>query len=294
MMVLISLYIFLFICLLILLCIFFIRIKKSETFVHNNSYITLISPQENKDNDIKILTYCNEGYIQYTKNFINSIMKNSPNTLPYLLIICLDDESYNSLNNFIMNKNAQIDIKNYKNVLNLNNNIRELSTFDDLRWKTVTNLKLKIISMLLSEYKYICYIDSDIYVCKEMTELLLEMFKQNDNCDMYVQDDTQNKNNEIICTGLMLIKSNTKTRDLFNESIDIPSTFKNDQEYINHLVHEKNIIYQMLDRDLYPNGSHWYKHYIRLQNKAVLVHFNYVIGDRKMQKMKLYNMWNPN
>lgn len=290
--VLISLYIFLFICFLILLSILVININKSEKFTYDDAYISFLSSQDNK-NDIKILTYCNEGYIQYTKNLINSIITNSPVTLPYLLIICLDDESYNSLNDFIHYKNIQIELRNYKNILNLNDNIKKLSTFDDQHWKTVTNLKLKIISMVLSECKNLCYIDGDIYVCKELTELL-DIFKHDENCDMYVQDDTENTNDEIICTGLMLIKSNTKTRNLFNESMIIPSTFRDDQDYINYLVSERSIIYKMLDRDLYPNGSHWYKHNIRLQNKAILVHFNYVIGNRKIQKMESYNMWNPN
>ena len=45
----------------------------------------------------------------------------------------------------------------------------------------------------------------------------------------------------------------------------------------------------MLPLDDFPNGAHYYNH-----NKALdpyLIHFNYVIGEKKQELMKKYGEW---
>ncbi len=53
------------------------------------------------------------------------------------------------------------------------------------------------------------------------------------------------------------------------------------------------IKYDLLPRDEYPNGAYWYANSDSIKNVAKLVHFNYVVGDVKIKKMKKYNMWFP-
>ena len=41
--------------------------------------------------------------------------------------------------------------------------------------------------------------------------------------------------------------------------------------------------------DLFPNGPHYYKNYETLKPK--IIHFNYLLGDKKKDEMIKYNQW---
>ena len=59
-----------------------------------------------------------------------------------------------------------------------------------------------------------------------------------------------------------------------------------DQYYINKRRHEINYI--KLPMDLFPNGSYFRLH---KPKENFLIHFNFIIGTRKKEKMIKYGYW---
>jgi hypothetical protein len=89
-----------------------------------------------------------------------------------------------------------------------------------------------------------------------------------------------------VCTGFMLIKSNEKMLSLFN-----PDTVKNnegwnDQLHIN--TFRNTIKYKELPLDLFPTGKHYYNN---SNLTPYLIHFNWVVGHEKKNKMIFYKKW---
>ena len=60
-----------------------------------------------------------------------------------------------------------------------------------------------------------------------------------------------------------------------------------DQGYINSEKEKLN--YKKLPSELFPNGSYFYKNFKQINPK--IIHFNYVIGRKKITTMKKYGEW---
>ena len=49
--------------------------------------------------------------------------------------------------------------------------------------------------------------------------------------------------------------------------------------------------YNTLNRNEFPNGAYWYDKSIEIQDDANIIHFNFIIGKNKINKMKEYKMY---
>ena len=97
-----------------------------------------------------------------------------------------------------------------------------------------------------------------------------------------------NPNKDSICAGFMVLKSNYKMRRLFNPKLITKNDFKiHDQEIINSK--KKWIKYEYLDTDLYTNGSYFLKNNNIID--PVVIHFNYIVGEKKKEIMKEHGYW---
>jgi hypothetical protein len=90
----------------------------------------------------------------------------------------------------------------------------------------------------------------------------------------------------------MFIKSNPKMINLFNP-INVEK-FKNtigwdDQVYINNI--KGQFKFETLPLELFPNGLYYYKNSNQKNFKPYLIHFNWIVGHNKKQKMIQYNKW---
>ena len=110
--------------------------------------------------------------------------------------------------------------------------------------------------------------------------------------DLLIQNDInlEKPDNENLCAGFMVINSNEKTREFFNTD-NIPREIimngLHDQGYINSEKEKLN--YKKLPSELFPNGSYFYKNFKQINPK--IIHFNYVIGRKKITTMKKYGEW---
>ena len=227
--------------------------------------------------NIKSVTLTNKGYIDYTHNLLNSIKKFESDV--DLRIFTLDDESFNYFQ------------QHHNDVIKYDTNVSE--EFVGQKSEGFGNLmivKFEIIYKSLNEFDYVLYIDGDIVVRDNIMNYLLSKSKNKDI--VFLNDKRPSKPNLInMCAGFMFIKSSKKTQKFFNPENINSKKFNDytthDQTYINRNLAKFN--YASLPLDLFPNGPHYYKNYETLKPK--IIHFNYLLGDKKKDEMIKYNQW---
>ena len=230
-----------------------------------------------KDNDdIIFMTLTNDGYLDYTLNCIESLKM--CNSKYQLNCYCIGNECVQRLSN-----------NNIKTIKINNNDNFSFQSYGGKNWSNIVIEKIKSIHDNLYKYKYICYTDGDIvFLNNKFMDYCIEnigesdMICQND-CDKYGCDCIR-----WICSGFMFIKSSETTRNFFNlKNIQLNDNWR-DQKWINANKHK--IKYKLLPKDLFPNGGYYYKNIDKISD-PYMIHFNFVVGHEKKNRMKEYNKW---
>ena len=153
--------------------------------------------------NISFITFTNYGYLHYTKNLILSLEKiNFP--LP-LKVYCIDKKSFDELKLF--NKNITLEMLNDET--NTNDSI---VGWKEEGWNTMVFSKLKCIYKELFNNEYVFFTDSDIVFERDPLPYLLDNIK---DYDMLIQQNME-KFKYPLNSGFMFMKSNEKTKELFN------------------------------------------------------------------------------
>jgi hypothetical protein len=227
---------------------------------------------------IKFITLTNTGYIDYTLNCLKTLENIQSNI--NMNCYCIGRDGYNELRN-----------KGYTCELIDEEENSNFQTFRNGNWSNITYNKFKIIYNNLLTNSYVLFSDGDIvYENSDFLEYLLSNIGDN---DMLIQNDSPHNNDNDdtqLCSGFMFIKSNPKTLLLFN-----PNRMKHkkneigwdDQVYINKIKHK--IKYTKLPLHLFPNGKYYYKNYTNIN--PYIIHFNWIIGHEKKEKMQFFNKW---
>ena len=231
---------------------------------------------------LAFITLTNNGYKEMTKNCLISLKKIGIN---YLKVYCIDQESYDYLSPFF----------NFVYLMDIDEDEKEseLINFRVGNWSKVVYKKFNIIYEELLKNDYVLFTDGDIvYKKRGFIEYCLKNIGNN---DIIAQDDkyTNNKlfsesvtTKNQLCTGFMLIKNNKKMLEVFNPK-NIPELdIECDQYYINKI--KDKLLYKKLPMDLFPNGFHFR---IEKPSNNYLIHFNFIIGSRKKEKMIKYGYW---
>ncbi|MBI95550.1 hypothetical protein CL656_00140 [bacterium] len=225
---------------------------------------------------ISFITLTNTGYIDYTLNCLKSLEKINNNVLPNCY--CIGKDGYNILlskgyNTFLIDQEE-------------NSNFQKFRTGN---WSNITVNKFKIIYDNLLNNEYVLFTDGDIVY--ENNEFINYLLKNIGNNDMLIQNDTMNdKNNSNLCSGFMFIKSNEKTINLFNPKNTDNKKNKQgwgDQIYINEI--KNKLKFKTLPLHLFPNGQYYYNNYNKI--KPYIIHFNWIVGNEKKNKMISFSKW---
>lgn len=226
---------------------------------------------------LSVITLCNNGYIPYTLNCIETIKQCKS---PYeLKCFCVGENAYNA----IVRKNGNAAL-----IDDSNENVSMFQKFRTGVWSNVVQYKFKIIHEELLTNDYVLYTDGDIvYENVACFDYLLKNIEDN---DMLVQNNAMDEDIARLCSGFMFIKSNKTTIDIFNPIHT--AQYKNtvgwgDQIYINEV--KDNLTYKLLPLDLFPNGKYFYTNYDKIT--PYIIHFNWVIGHEKYEKMKKHGKW---
>ena len=222
---------------------------------------------------VKFITLTNDGYIGYTLNCLKSLEKS---------------KLVDKLDSYAIGKNAYYTLlqNGYRAHL-IDDKDTEFSQFRKGNWHNITKKKFNIIHENLKKYKYVCFTDGDIvYKDKRFLSYCMNLI---DDYDILIQNDTLDDNDHSnLCSGFMFIKSNRNTIKLFDPEIATKQAKEGwgDQMYINSI--KKKLNYKILPLELFPNGQYYYDH---PKCKPYLIHFNWIVGHEKKNKMIKHKMW---
>ncbi len=235
-----------------------------------------------EDNKTIFFTITNEGYMDYTKNMIESLK--TLNCDKKVLLVCIDKIS-----------NDYFKSKGYFTYL-IDLNFNKFSNYGTDDFAKVTYIKLFMIHKLLEMNYNILITDGDIYYVKNPIDELNNY--REINGDMWIQNDTIYDNNfDNLCSGFMYVRSNSRTKMYFN--IEIPefseryklcSKHSADQTYINLFI-APHLRVHLFPLNKFPNGNYFYNFGDNIKDSIVMVHFNWVVGHEKKERMKKYGMW---
>jgi hypothetical protein len=236
-----------------------------------------------EDGKTVITTVTNYGYLFYTLNMLKSLK-------PYgldkkILVVCIDIKGANILRKLGYNVFCIDD-----------NQLGKFSPWNTKGYDKICYLKLELIYKVLSLGINILLADGDLVFLRDPLSDI-KWWLEEKHIDVHIQNDSlENHNTKNLCTGYMLIKSNTKMINLYDcvseagKKKYLECAFdNNDQSYFNKFV-KPNCTFQALTLMKYPNGQAFYNTPSR-KDTAVLIHFNWVHGHIKMAKMKEYKMW---
>jgi len=240
---------------------------------HNTIDNTLTSYENINYNNISFITLTNTGYVDYTLNCIKSL--NNINIKQPITVYCIGEEGYNKLKN-----------NNIVCELIIDNSANNFQIFRKNSWSNVVYYKFEIIYNNLLKNEYVCITDGDIvYENNTIFNYLIDNIKDN---DILIQSEGIYHND--LCSGFMFIKSNKNTLSLFNPTnIEM---YKNkegwdDQIYINSIKYK--LKFKKLPLNLFPTGQYYYEYYKTIN--PYLIHFNWIIGNEKINKMIIHNKW---
>lgn len=172
----------------------------------------------------------------------------------------------------------------------------QFSKFGTEDFAKVTYIKLFMIHKFLEMDYNILITDGDIYYNKSPINEINQL-KDKDG-DMWIQNDSMEENSFTnLCSGFMYIRSNDITKQYFNveipefkERYKICSKAAADQTYINLFI-APYLNTHILPLNKFPNGQYFYNFNEQIKDLIVMVHFNWVVGHEKKDKIKKYNMW---
>lgn len=230
----------------------------------------IIEKRVNYDN-ISMITFTTGDYINYTRNLIESIKKCG--LMKKLKIYCIDPQAYKF---FKLNNDVEA-IEFYDTI---NPGIKEYLKED---WNITVFNKIKCVynELLISEY--VLYVDGDIIIKKNniIDYLYNEMIHS--EYDILFQQNI----GDMLCSGFMYIRSNTKTIGLFDyKKIDI-NTFICDEDYINK--NKDKINYKCLRRNIFPIERYYRKYLNSIE--PYIIHFNFETGFKKEKSIKELGYW---
>jgi hypothetical protein len=163
--------------------------------------------------------------------------------------------------------------------------------------------------------------DTDIWIFKNFESQLKQLIdKTKEHTDILMQDGenykdfpiavnyttkkkelVQDRPCERLCTGFMVLKPTKTIINLFDYKENKKVNFKEfvgNQPYLNQVIQQEKIPAMAIDRSLLPNGSLFLNEMDTLeivesfQSKAWLIHYTYLLGEEKIQKMQEHNHWN--
>ncbi|NDB82207.1 MAG: hypothetical protein EB127_05615 [Alphaproteobacteria bacterium] len=243
------------------------------------------------------ITLINKGYVNFTKNFLESMKRN--NCIFSLIIYCLDNESIVALQGYtnVTCVSANPFIRGLMN--------KNLTIWKSIEYKRIVFSKLDAIkyTMDLPEFKGSCvgYIDTDIILFKDPTPIMIKALSDNPDAIVISQcdEDTLQCSNinkcPNICSGVIVFRQSFITKSLLQYSERDIITNLTDQHFLTEQFKKLNVNHVTIDKNVFMNGFFpgvkMDGHVLKIPDEAVLLHYNYMIGSYKEYFMKKNKMW---
>ena len=166
----------------------------------NNGLVQPLSKVDKVDKVVWI-TLINNGYVNYAKNFMESMKK--ANVCFKLIIYCTDDDAMSALSGYAECVCKRVDF--------LKHSVdKDMKCWGDIEYKRIVFAKLDaILYTLKATYeagvKGVGYIDTDIFVFKDPSEIMLDAMNNNPEIDIFSQCDESG-----VCLSLIHISEPTR------------------------------------------------------------------------------------
>ena len=244
------------------------------------------------------ITLINYGYIHFTKNFLMSLKKYGVTMKLY--IYCINfDKCYEELKEFdnCVCLNAELFLKTQIG--------DAMSVWAQMAYKQLVFCKLDAIKYTLMNtnskgIKAIGYIDTDIIVLSNPTDVIMRYMTVFPNMSIFSQCDEVMKCRDIsncgnICSGAIVFKNNPDYYHIFDyNKIDI-QRFMGDQDFLLSKIRTYCIKTITIDKNIFINGTYPGikpgSGELDLKQQASLIHFNWLVGDEKEKQMRRLGMW---
>jgi hypothetical protein len=230
--------------------------------------------------DISFITITNNAYVDITLNCIRSLQKiNFCHPLEVFCIgkLCYDKLCMENISSTLLTDEPQ------------SNQLLEYQMWGTHHWCEIFYHKLNVIYKKLLEFKYVCVIDGDIVF--KNNNFMNYLSNEIQNFDIMVLNNTsdEKKRFEGCSLGLMFIKSNSKTLELFNpiKNPRLRNMYMWYQSFTKKLYAKCKI--KLLPLNLFVNGKYIYQNIICTD--PYLYHFNFVKPTQKQELMIKHNMW---
>ena len=248
-----------------------------------------------QDKPILWITLINFGYIRFTKNFLASIKHNKVNL--HLIVYCLDNESMKALENepLVTCLDARVFVKGQMN--------KSLTTWNTSDYKRIVFAKLDAIRYTMEKYvnSTVAYIDTDIFIFKDPTPMIMKAFQDNPSAIIISQCDEAHLkcSNPMkcpnLCSGVIAFRQSPITNSLVQYTEKDITLHLTDQHFLTAILQKTNTPYYTIDKNIFLNGAYPRVKELNckpiLPQEAVLLHYNYMIGMEKEKNMKKNGMW---
>ena len=239
-----------------------------------------------------VFTLTNNGYKRMTLNLIHHLRRAK---VPWkLCVICADLGSYQ----FLRGQDVPC--------LKAANALPEFgpgpSPFGSKQFQTLNLKKLELLAKFVADpaVKIGIYMDGDIAVYSDFLPDILERFQAPAAPRLLMQCDEQTRVDCIGtscpkgCTGFIAWSHGLSVEPFtVNSDPQLWKAVPEDQPFVNTMVRRLEIPFETLPRTLYPNGSFASLYGKSSVRKAItfLLHYNYLVGGAKEQKMKNNSDW---
>ena len=244
-------------------------------------------------NEIVWITLVNHGYVPYVQNFLRNIIARDIHFI--LNVYCTDELAYQELKNepgchcFHANPFLRSPLET------------DMTEWNEEEYKRITFAKLDAIQYTLSNTeRHVGYIDTDIILFHNPEPIFLEAIEQNPETDVFSQCDERGQecSNPYccpnMCTGVTVYRNNPDLLFLFHYTEEDIEKYTSDQEYLNCLCIYFDIPTMTLPKSIMMNGCYFpemKETKIDVPESCCLLHFNYMIGHKKKECMKLQDYW---
>ena len=225
---------------------------------------------------IAYITLTNAGYVDYTLNCLKSLELLGQNRL--LEVYCIDQVAIDKLTDYPLKYLLDVPDEEIET---------EMQSFRTGNWNKVVFQKFRAIHKALLENDYVYFTDGDIVYKSDRFIRDLKNRMEDEDLDLLIQNDKQHDDdNSELCSGVMYIRSNEKTKHFFNPQFIDVDLIKCDQIYVNNM--KDNLNYELLPLRKYPNGLYYHQ---KQPNNPFLIHYNYLIGNDKREMMLKDGNW---
>jgi len=248
------------------------------------------------ESSIVWITLINHGYVDYTKNFVQSMV--AANVGFTLKVYCIDQASMDALAGFspLCECHAAADFLKDKRLPS------EMKEWLALDYKRITMSKLDAIVHALKTHpgQPVGYIDTDIVLFSDPSPLVLKEMEAHKDVHVFAQCDergsvcSNRRQCTNFCTGVVVFRNMPDLYDLFQYTRRDVVSQTGDQEFLNSQFQQRGVTVWTLDRAVFPNGCFLPQlkdAKVDVPSSACLLHFNWMVGHQKKASMQRQGLW---